>query len=56
LRIEKIGLKAVLTQFQLDLLLRPYANHIHGDFLDFRASARVFDFNRQNIIAQEFRR
>ena len=41
---------------RLDLLLRPYANHIDGDFLDFRASARVFDFNRQDIIAQEFRR
>jgi hypothetical protein len=46
--------KAILPQ--LDLLLRPYANHIDGDFLDFRASACVFDFNRQDIIAQEFRR
>jgi hypothetical protein len=46
--------KAILPQ--LDLLLRPWPNHIHGNFLNFGASAEVFDFDRQNVIAYEFGR
>jgi hypothetical protein len=46
--------KAILPQ--LDLLLRSWSNHIHGNFLNFGASAEVFDFNRQDVVAHEFGR
>lgn len=53
---QKKGSAGRPKQPVLDLLLRSCPDHSYRDFLDLRASAGEFDLNRQNVVAQEFRR